>query len=86
MIKQYDEDTLSEAVRAAELAGIEQVRFLNAAEESATSNESSSDGEEGGLINGKTRGKRGGLDLDVWQGGERLKRRGWTPKKSVEEV
>ncbi|KAH9217996.1 hypothetical protein DL95DRAFT_458884 [Leptodontidium sp. 2 PMI_412] len=82
LIKEYDESALREAVRAAELAAVEQSK-LDAADESGIESESSSEGEEDGYT-GSSRGRArtGGLDLDVWQGGERLKRRGWTPKKA----
>ncbi|KAH7357151.1 hypothetical protein BKA65DRAFT_474940 [Rhexocercosporidium sp. MPI-PUGE-AT-0058] len=83
LIKEYDDRALVEAVRAAELAAVEQLKFLDAEDESGTESEISCDGDDDGLT-GTPRGRAmtGGLDLDVWQGGDRTKRRGWTPKKA----
>ncbi|KAG4435711.1 hypothetical protein IFR05_008797 [Cadophora sp. M221] len=82
LIKDCDESALREAVRAAELAAVEQSKFLDVEEECGTESESSSDGEHGYTGTPRGRARTGGLDLDIWQGGERLKRRGWTPMKA----
>ncbi|KAH7407250.1 hypothetical protein BKA64DRAFT_666164 [Cadophora sp. MPI-SDFR-AT-0126] len=82
LINEHDVTVLKEAVTAAELAAVEQAKYLNEGEEGGSEGDDNSEGKEN-VFGGKTRerAKTGGLDTDVWQGGQRLKRRGWTPDR-----
>lgn len=80
LITEYDNKVLQEVIATAELAAAEQAKLLGYGEESGNEDEDNIEGRDSGVA-GKTRerAKTGGLDTDVWQGGQRLKRRGWTP-------
>ncbi|KAL2073057.1 hypothetical protein VTL71DRAFT_10381 [Oculimacula yallundae] len=81
LIKENDEMVMRDALQAADLAAARQLRYLGVGDGygSRSSSSSEEEGEQEALT--RERASLGGLDLDVWQGGERIKRRGWTPKK-----
>jgi len=80
LITEYDKSVLKEVIAAAELAAIEQAKLLGFGEESGNEDEDNIKCTDTGVASEtRERTKTGGLDTNVWQGGQRLKRRGWTP-------
>lgn len=79
MIKKYDEGALCDAFRAADVAALGQTRYLGSGDESGRESISSNEGDEEKAVGSRSRAVTGGLDTDVWQGGKRVKRRGFTP-------
>lgn len=86
LIKVKDKFVLRDALQAAELATAAQSRFLDVEERIGFRSNSSGSEEEGDGNIGLTRERTrfGGIDMDVWQGGKRMKRKSWTTKKSLD--
>ncbi|KAK0100719.1 hypothetical protein ONS95_007170 [Cadophora gregata] len=83
LIQEYDMSVLTDAVTAAELAAVEQAKFLEYDDEGSCEGGGSSNGKELGYFGKiRERARSGGLDTDVWQGGQRVKRTGWTPESA----